>query len=64
MADLLKELNRRQMGMIGSGTLALLAVVLLTYVVQPAFKEFRGARGSEQAEAVWPTLSNSANREC
>ena len=46
MDDLLKQLDRRQLSMIGGGMLALLMVALLTYVVQPRFKEFRAARDS------------------
>ncbi len=46
MDGLLKQLDRRQLSMIGGGTLALLVVALLTYVVQPRFKEFRAASDS------------------
>ncbi len=46
MDDLLKQLSRRQLTMIGGGLLALLAAALLTYVVQPRFKEFRATHAS------------------
>ena len=46
MDNLLKQLDRRQLSLIGGGILALLAIALLTYVVQPRFKEFRAARAS------------------
>lgn len=46
MDDLLKQLSQRQLRMIGGGMLALVAVALLTYAVQPRFKAFRAARAS------------------
>lgn len=46
MNDLLKQFDRRQLSMIGGGVLALLAVALFTYVLQPRFKEFHASRAS------------------
>ncbi len=46
MDDLLKQLNRRQLTIIGGGLLALLVAALLTYVVQPRFKEYRATHAS------------------
>lgn len=43
---LLKQLDRRQLTIVGGGVLALLAVALLSYVVQPRVKDFLGARNS------------------
>lgn len=58
MDDLLKKLDRRQLTMIGGGMLALLAVALLTYLVQPRFKEYRATRASFTLLEV--TTGNSA----
>lgn len=46
MKDLLNQLDRRQLTVIGGGLLLLLVVVLLLYVVQPQVKDFLGARNS------------------
>ena len=46
MTDILNQLNRRTLTMIGSGLLALLVFVLLVYVVQPRVNDFLAARNS------------------